>query len=154
MRGQKETNTAETWMQDQESFIEYPDMLEEALIGEWSNVSMRVWVNSYQNSDTSFIVDIPEESWEMKMNIKPIITTINEDGTYFSEFRTSFDSLIYQPDGTWMLDGDTLIMEDHQAIYKYQIFIDGDRAEFSSLLDWDKDGAHDDEYLGIQRKNY
>ena len=44
-------------------------------------------------------------------------------------------------------------MEDHQAVYKYQIFIDGDMAEFKSRLDWDKDGKKDDEYTGLQRKN-
>ena len=87
------------------------------------------------------------------MNIKPIITTIYEDGTYTSEFRNSFDSLIYMPEGSWFIDGDTLIMQDHQDVYKYQIFIDGDLAEFKSKIDWDKDGKADDEYFGIQRKN-
>ena len=154
VRGQKELSSTATLPPSQDDSYEYVDMLEQSLIGEWSNVSMRVWVKTYQNSDTSFIVDVPEESWEVKMNIKPIVTTIRDDGTYSSEFRTSFDSLIYRPEGTWMLDGDSLIMEDHQAVYKYQVFIDGDRAEFTSLLDWDKDGKADDEYLGVQRKNY
>lgn len=132
---------------------DYVSSLEQAIIGEWTNVSMRVWVKTYNNSDTSFIVDITEDNWDLKMNIKPIVTTIHEDGTYTSEFRTSFDSLIYQPKGTWLLDGDTLIMEDHQATYKYQIFLDGDRAEFNSLVDWDNDGKTDDEYRGVQRKS-
>ncbi|MCG8309545.1 MAG: hypothetical protein MI975_19270 [Cytophagales bacterium] len=133
---------------------DYMSQLEREIIGEWTNVSMRVWVKTFNNSDTSFIVDISEENWEMKMNVKPIITAIYEDGTYVSEFRNSFDSLVYRPEGTWLIDGDTLIMQDHQAIYKYQIFIDGDRAEFNSLVDWDKDGKADDVYFGIQRKNY
>ena len=134
--------------------MDYVSQLEEEIVGEWTNVSMRVWVRTYNNSDTSFIVDISEENWELKMNVKPIVTTIYEDGTYISEFRNSFDSLIYKPEGTWLLDGDTLIMEDHQDTYKYQIFIDGDLAEFNSNVDWDKDGKADDEYFGIQRKNY
>jgi len=132
---------------------DYISQLEEEFIGEWTNVSLKVWVKSYNNSDTSFIVDISEDNWELKMNVKPIVTTIHEDGTYISEFRNSFDSLIYRPKGTWMIDGDSLIMEDHQDIYKYQIFIDGDLAEFKSLVDWDKDGKADDEYFGVQRKN-
>lgn len=136
-----------------EEEFDYISQLEQDIVGEWVNISMKVWVKTYNNSDTSFIVDINEKTWDMKMNIKPIITTINEDGTYISEFRNSFDSLIYKPEGFWMIDGDTLIMEDHQAVYKYQIFIDGDMAEFKSLLDWDKDGKADDEYTGLQRKN-
>jgi len=132
----------------------YVSQLEQDILGEWTNVSMKIWVKTYNNSDTSFIVDITEENWDLKMSVKPIVTTIKDDGTYISEFRNSFDSLIYKPLGTWLIDGDTLIMEDHQDTYKYQIFIDGDRAEFNSLVDWDKDGMADDEYFGVQRKNY
>lgn len=153
--GQKEHATSEEVEQAQVDVFEedYISQLEENFIGEWANVSMKVWVRTYNNSDTSFIVDITEDNWELKMNVKPIITTIREDGTYSSEFRNSFDSLIYKPKGTWMIDGDSLIMEDHQEVYRYQIFIDGDVAEFNSLVDWDKDGKADDEYFGVQRKN-
>ena len=153
--GQKVSKAQETIDQIQEidEEMDYISQLEQQFIGEWSNVSMKVWVKTYNNSDTSFIVDITEENWELKMNIKPIVTTVYEDGTYISEFRNSFDSLIYKPEGTWMIDGDTLIMEDHQEVYKYQIFIDGDQAEFKNMVDWDKDGKADDEYFGVQRKN-
>lgn len=153
--GQKESNVAdneaESLMFDEE--FDYVAQLENDIVGEWINNSMKVRVNTFNNSDTSFIVEINEETWEMKMNIKPIITTIRNDGTYISEFRNSFDSLIYRPEGIWLIDGDTLIMEDHQDVYKYQIFIDGDRAEFNNLIDWDNDGKVDDEYSGIQLKN-
>lgn len=153
--GQKENSTLEKDVNIMESDdeIDYIFQLEQEIVGEWTNISMKVWVNTFNNSDTSFIVDINEETWDMKMNIKPIVTIIHEDGTYISEFRNSFDSLIYRPEGTWMIDGDTLIMEDHQAVYKYQIFIDGDMAEFKNMIDWDNDGNVDDEYSGIQRKN-
>lgn len=153
--GQKERSSepVEQEFEDIDQEFDYLSQLEQDILGEWANVSMRVWVKTYNNSDTSFIVDITEENWELKMNIKPIITTIYEDGTYTSEFRNSFDSLIYMPEGSWFIDGDTLIMQDHQDVYRYQIFIDGDLAEFKSKIDWDKDGKADDEYFGIQRKN-
>ncbi len=131
---------------------DYLSELEKEIVGVWINVSMRVWVKTYNKSDTSFIVDIREDAWDTKMNIRPIVTTIRADGTYESEFRNSFDSLIYRPQGTWLIDGDTLIMQDHQSTYKYKIFIDGDQAEFRSVLDWDKDGQVDDVYFGVQRK--
>jgi hypothetical protein len=97
--GQKE-NTADSndrsvEISDQE--IEYLSELEQAIVGEWTNVSMRVRVESFENSDTSFIVHITEENWDTKMNIRPIVTTIYPDGTYTSEFRNAFDSLIYKP---------------------------------------------------------
>jgi hypothetical protein len=153
--GQKENSTIENDenIMEIDDEIDYISQLEQSIVGEWANISMKVLVKTYNNSDTSFIVDITEETWEMKMNIKPIVTIIREDGTYISEFRNSFDSLIYRPEGTWLIDGDTLIMEDHQAVYKYQIFIDGDMAEFKNMIDWDNDGNVDDEYSGVQRKN-
>lgn len=131
----------------------YISELEQSFIGEWTNVSMRIWVKTYNQSDTSFIVDINEENWDLKMTVQPIVTTVFEDGTYVSEFRNSFDSLMYRPEGTWMIDGDSLIMQDHQAVYKYKIFIDGDLAEFKSVIDWDGDGDIDDDYFGVQRKS-
>jgi len=152
--GQKEKNANEDQIApvEIEEEYDYISQLEKDIVGEWVNVSMKVWVNTYNNTDTSFMVDINEESWDMKMNIKPIVTKINNDGTYTSEFRNSYDSLIYKPKGTWLIDGDTLIMEDHQATYRYQIFIDGDMSVFKSMIDWDKDGNADDEYSGKQRK--
>jgi len=145
------TNNEEVYIAPNEEF-DYVTQLEIDIVGEWINNSMKVRVNTFNNSDTSFIVDINEETWEMKMNIKPIVTTIREDGTYISEFRNSFDSLIYRPEGSWLIDGDTLIMEDHQEVYKYQVFIDGGRAEFKNMIDWDNDGNVDDEYSGVQLK--
>ncbi len=150
--GQKDTGDATSGNQADTTYNDYLSQLETDLPGQWENMSMRVVVNTFNRSDTSFIVDINEENWELKMTIKPILTTILNDGTYTSEFRNSFDSLIYRPKGTWLLDGDTLIMEDQQATYKYQIFIDGSRAEFRSIMDWDGDGDMDDEYFGIQQK--
>ncbi len=145
------TNNEEVYIAPNEEF-DYVTQLEIDIVGEWVNNSMKVRVNTFNNSDTSFIVDINEDTWEMKMNIKPIVTTIREDGTYISEFRNSFDSLIYRPEGSWLIDGDTLIMEDHQEVYKYQVFIDGGRAEFKNMIDWDNDGNVDDEYSGVQLK--
>jgi hypothetical protein len=151
--GQKESReeNVETEIGDKE-FTDYIGEMEQNLIGKWTNVAMRVRVNTYNKSDTSFIVDINEDNWDLKMTVKPIVTMIYDNGTYESEFRNSFDSLIYKPQGTWMIDGDSLIMKDHQAVYRYKIFIDGDMAEFKSLLDWDSDGQVDDEYFGVQRK--
>ncbi len=152
--GQKENGThkdPDTTTVFKEEY-DYLSQLEKDIVGEWINVAMKVNVKTYNNTDTSFIVDINEDSWNMKMNIKPIITKIYDDGTYTSEFRNSYDSLMYNPKGTWFIDGDTLVMEDHQATYKYQIFIDGDMSEFKSMIDWDKDGDMDDEYFGKQQK--
>jgi hypothetical protein len=135
-----------------EEEYEFMDQLEQQIVGEWENTAMRVKVWSYQNSDTSFIVDINEDTWDQKMNIKPIKTKIFSNGTYISEFRNSFDSLMYRPVGEWYMDGDSLIMTDRRGTYQYKVFVDGATAEFRSMVDWDGDGKSDDEYFGTQRK--
>jgi hypothetical protein len=152
--GQKEHHnvSGNTEAEIEDEFTSFLSEMEQNFIGEWRTESMRIWVRTYNKTDTSFIVDINDDNWDLKMTIEPITTTVFEDGTYISEFRNSFDSIIYKPEGTWMIDGDSLFMEDHQAQYKYQIFIDGDRAEFKSVVDWDGDGDIDDEYFGVQRK--
>ena len=70
--GQRESNSVVDEDQSQvfEQEYDYLSQLEKDFIGEWTNVSMRIWVKTYNNSDTSFIVDITEENWELKMNVK------------------------------------------------------------------------------------
>ena len=130
----------------------YMDELEKSIVGTWTNVSMRVAVHTFNNTDTSFMVDITEDNWNQKMNIQPITTVIKADGTYHTQYRNSFDSLIFNPTGQWFIDGDTLVMKDRGTTYKYQVFVDGNRAEFRNMIDWDYDGKKDDFYYGVQRK--
>ncbi len=154
-RENRQVNKASQNSVDQEDSVgetNYMDDLEKSIIGEWTNVSMRVFVHTFNNTDTSFMVDVTEDNWNQKMNIRPITTVIKADGTYFTEYRNSFDSLIYNPSGIWYMDGDTLIMKDRSNYYKYQVFVDGNRAEFRNMVDWDYDGKKDDQYFGVQRK--
>ncbi len=156
MLSDPDINDNDTSIQDDYDAYEeydYISELENELIGTWVNSSIRVDVYSFQNSDTSFIVDISEDAWDMKMTIRPIVTKILADGTYISEQRNFFDSLLNISRGSWMLDGDSLIMEDSKKnVYKYQIFIDGDRAEFRGMTDYDNDGKKDDRYFGVQKR--
>jgi hypothetical protein len=70
----------------EEEFTDYISALEQNFIGEWINGSMRVWVRSYNQSDTSFMVDINEDNYDLKMTVKPIATTVHAVGTSISAF--------------------------------------------------------------------
>src|SRR5688572_19611781 len=130
--------------------------LSQRLVGEWRNVSLRLDMQTYKNTEDSKVFEVSEEEWEAKMRIRPIRTFFRSDGTYNSEHIDLKDSLVYNPAGKWQVVGDTLVMTDTfpkvGASYKYQLVIKGDLAEFSGVEDSDGDGKADDLYFGTQRR--
>lgn len=126
------------------------------LLGEWRNVYTKVTMNTYQNSDSTKVLEVEEADWERVMQVKPIRTFFRQDGTYNSEHRDLNDSIVYNPAGRWTLNGDSLYMTDtfpqKGVSYKYKILVHGDILEFSGYEDFDQDGMKDDVYLGTQRK--
>lgn len=115
----------------------------EAIIGEWRNLSMIV-----RMPDST--VNVPEGKWEEVLGIKPIRTTFNENGTFVSEYRTLEDSVFMTSNGTWKIDGDTLAMIERGSENKYYFTVDGDTVIFRGYLDWDQDGLPNDHYAGKQ----
>jgi hypothetical protein len=126
--------------------------LKTALSGTWEAVSFRIQVNSLQNTDSSFVLEVKPGEWEKKLQIRPILTTYSTDNRYRSEYRSPADSLLRTDRGMWNAFGDTLVLISAEATYQYQVIWRGDTAEFRSFLDWDGDGQEDDEYVGIQKK--
>lgn len=130
--------------------------LSEQLIGEWHNTSLKIIMNTYKNSDSTVVLEVSEQNWEEKMNIKPIKTFFRADNSYNSEHYSLKDSLIYNPSGKWEIKGDTLNMWDtfpNKGLrYKYKLTITNNKAEFSGIEDCDNDGKADDNYFGTQKK--
>lgn len=126
------------------------------LLGEWRNVYTKVTMNTYQNSDSTKVLEVEEADWEKVMQAKPIRTFFRQDGTYNSEHRNLNDSIIYNPAGRWTMTGDSLYMTDtfpkRGVSYKYRILLTGDLLEFRGYEDFDQDGMKDDIYHGTQRK--
>ncbi|MGF1635560.1 MAG: hypothetical protein ACFCUU_00705 [Cyclobacteriaceae bacterium] len=135
--------------QDDASFYEE---MEELFIGTWRSTTVKVWVNTFENTDTSFIVYITEDTWMDMMNIEPIETTIFADGTYKSAYRDNLGRDIYQMKGVWMLNGDSLIMKDNFDEYRYKVFVDEQRLEMESMVDYDDDGKKDDRFIGTYKR--
>ncbi len=128
----------------------------EDLVGEWRNTSLHVTMNSAHGvSDSVKVLDANESNWEEKVHIKPIQTFFEKDGTYRSDHFSLNDSLLFSAVGTWSISKDTLIMKQtspNVATYRLKTIINNDEATFSGRLDFDEDGAEDDDYLGTQKK--
>lgn len=128
----------------------------EQIIGEWRSIYMKLTLHSYQNADSTKVMEVHEAEWEHVMAAKPIRTFFNTDGTYRTEHRNLNDSIVYNPAGNWRIAGDSLFMSDtfpqKKTDYRFQISISSDLAEFKERQDFDGDGMRDDEYFGRQRK--
>ncbi len=129
--------------------------LQKVLVGRWKTISLHVTIHTYNGTDSTMVIDFDEEDLNTRFPTKPVETTLNEDGTYFTEFRSRTDSLIARPTGEWSLANDTLTM--HQLVptpytYLYHIRMVNDQVEFRIMTDYDRDGATDDEMVSVSRR--
>lgn len=141
---------------EQQKDAEQNKELSDRVVGEWHNLSLKIRMNTLNNTDSTRVFEVDERNWEQKMGIRPIRTIYRPDGSYNSEHRNLKDSIIYNPAGRWIILGDTIIMTDtfpeRGPAYKYHVRIKGDIAEFTGIEDCDRDGKNDDHYFGVQRK--
>jgi hypothetical protein len=129
--------------------------LEKSLIGKWENIGLHVTIHTYHNTDSTVIMDFDEEDLRTRFPLKPMVTVLNEDGTYYLEYRTKSDSLVARPSGKWSLKGDSIIMHQYvpnESSFSYHVTMMPDRAEFRGLLDYDADGKVDDEMIALSKK--
>lgn len=129
---------------------EQPD-LKTALPGTWEAVSLRVKVNTANGQDSSFVFEVSEEQWVRRLGVMPVRTYYQPDNKYRQEFYSADGSLANESRGVWNVFGDTLMMIAPDATYQYTVKLADGRSEYRALVDWDNDGAEDDEYLGVQR---
>lgn len=128
---------------------------EQQLIGEWNNLSIRIDINSKNNSDTNEVFEVDRPQWEERLKIKPIRSFFRTDSTWNSAHYNLKDSLIYDPSGKWWVaDGKLTMLQllpsADTTIYNYSL--KSDTATFEALVDWDMDGKRDDKYFGKQIK--
>jgi hypothetical protein len=128
---------------------------EQQLIGEWNNLSIKIDINSKNNSDTNEVFEVDRPQWEEKLKIKPIRSFFRTDSIWNSAHYNLKDSLVYDPSGKWWVaDGKLTMLQSlpsaDTTIYNYSI--KSDTATFEALVDWDMDGKKDDKYFGRQVK--
>jgi len=126
--------------------------LKSALPGTWETIAFQVNIQSFQNTDSTFTMEIKEGEWESQMQMRPIQTVYELTNKYYSTYKNLSDSVIRIERGIWNVFGDTLLLVSPDATYTYQFLLQNEKAELRTLLDWDGDGQEDDEYIGIQKR--
>lgn len=129
--------------------------MENSLIGRWESVGLHVTVHTYHNSDSTLVIDFEENDLRTRFPVKPTVTVLNEDGTYYLEYRTKSDSLVARPSGEWSVKDDSITMHQYvpaEYVYSYHVTLMPGKAEFRGMLDYDGDGKVDDEMIATSRK--
>ena len=125
----------------------------EKLIGEWNNLSIKISMNSKNNSDSNELLEVDRPVWEQTLKIKPIRTFFRADSSWNAAHYNLKDSLVYNPSGKWWFENDKLIMMQYFPSLDttaYDLDIKNDTATFEANVDWDRDGKKDDVYFGKQ----
>jgi len=125
--------------------------LKKALPGTWESVSLKVTINSLQNSDSSYVFQVEEENWERKLGVRPVKYFYTPDQKFRRVHYDARDSITEVTRGIWNVFGDTLMMIAEDATYQYEVSLKNGLSEYRTYLDWDGDGEEDDEYIGVQR---
>ena len=131
-----------------------PKDLAKTLVGEWRNRYVRI-VLVPTSGNGSRVMEADSTNWEQRLGIRPIRTHFNADGSYYSDYLNLKDSIVRRPSGTWLIQGDTLIMNEQKpeaTQMKFYLTIQGDYATFHGRIDFDGEGVADDEYYGIQKR--
>ncbi len=125
------------------------------LTGVWEIEELKITIETFNNSDSTEIIEANEKNWEAKMKSRNIRTYYNGDGTYHSVHKDLNDNITYDPAGTWKIIKDSLIVQDtfpKPVTYKFKLKVEEDFVEYWGLEDFDQDGKADDEYYSKQRR--
>lgn len=126
--------------------------LSEVLPGAWESVSIRVEVNTAENTDSSYVFEVKEEEWAERLATRPIRLYFSPDNKYRQEFIALNGDNLSTTKGLWNTFGDTLMLIEPNATYQYEVSAGKGLAEFRTMMDWDGDGEDDDSYLAIHRQ--
>ncbi|NRB53882.1 MAG: hypothetical protein HRU41_39905 [Saprospiraceae bacterium] len=144
-------SSCQTEPKGQEAEAETLD-LAKTLPGTWEMVSLRVQVNSFENKDSSYVLNIQEEEWDKVYFVQPVKTYYELDNKYRRTYFNVNGEVVSEDRGMWNTFNDTLMMIEPNVTYQYIISQQpSGLLQFSAILDWDSDGQEDDEYLGVQR---
>jgi len=124
--------------------------MKDRLIGSWQNTTLDVRINLAEDKDS--LIHIEEGQWETVLKIKPIVTRYTADGVFVSDYYSPEGKSMGSELGKWQIRNDSLILSSNNYKTVYKVTFEGNKAHFTSILDWDQDGDFDDYYDGWQEK--
>lgn len=118
------------------------------IVGDWVANSIKIDIRS----DSAMQVYVAKGEFESKLNHKPMQTTFRPNNTYQINYLNLQDSIFEKRRGIWNIFGDTLLLIEGDATYKYAIKMRHNHLQYQTQLDWDNDQEMDDTYTQIDQK--
>lgn len=120
---------------------------EKLIVGTWEHREMFLQVNNYEQSDSTFTLDVRAGEWPEKLNVERILTEYRPDHTYRMYFYGLEGDLEKTVRGVWNNFGDsTLLHIEPDGTYEYRLGQKGKDWILENTLDWDGDQEVDDDY--------
>lgn len=131
-----------------------PPDFEKSLTGEWEVATFKVEIHSAYNGDSSFVLEVANGEWPLKMQQQPERIRFLLNNRFSSENITLDEELAFQRRGMWDLQNDTLLrLIEPKGTDDYRLFwLDPDAITLYSRLDHDGDGRSDDIYHATWRR--
>lgn len=120
--------------------------IHDQMLGTWEAKYLKVDVDTYENTDSSFTFEVSEEYWERTYKVRPFRTYFAPDSTFRTVRRNVQDYVVGEDRGLWRTFGDTLMLLQPDATLQYKVRLEKGQAYWAGLVDWDGDGREDDTY--------
>lgn len=127
-----------------------PLNLPKILPGNWETSYLEIKVDTYLNTDSSFVWKVESADWQNKLKVHPYQSYFDDNHHFKVEYRGAQGKLIKEEKGIWNTFGDTLLLIRPDVTLQYKVAFHDQKMYFSGLVDWDSDGLEDDAYFSIQ----
>jgi len=129
------------------------ETISDQIVGIWDSKYLYVIQETLDGSAISRILNVTPEDYEQVLGLRTVRTYFNEDESYFGEYIGVDGNVVKSDSGKWVITGDTITIfqfdpSGSMKIINYHLEIRGDTAIFNSLMDYDGDGAEDDNFRG------
>ena len=130
---------------------------QEDIIGKWRSEYLEVNIETYKGSDSTVVLDVTPENYEETIGLQTAVVVYRPDGSYKEDYIGLDGKPKYSQSGYWFLLGDTIVLAIYkpltrQAVQRYHVQLENHRGTFTSLMDYDGDGAEDDDFRGVSVK--
>lgn len=125
---------------------------EEAILGTWETIEIEAHCPTYYGQDTTIHQLIKEADWGRQYGAKPARTLYTPDGKLKRTYYDINGKVTDITNGLWKTVGpDSLFVIEPNTTLSYKYELNGSRLTLTGLVDWDYDGAKDDEYRAVLR---
>ncbi len=121
------------------------------LPGTWETTEITAALHTAEGTDTTITQVITPDIWRDRFGAHPVRYTFQADNKFTREHRMLTDTLANAARGLWNIFGDTLVLIEPDGTYQYLLSKENDQLIFRTQVDWDGDGAADDDFVSVQR---